>query len=156
MGGLVCPSGPDKMISAVGWCWSPVPPRQRDRPSWAVLCWLEGAWAGRHRGQGLCLPLQGKLSVLQRLPFKLGSPVGGLGTLPLAAVLGPFCWSGRGLGTLPLAAVLGPFCWSGRRFARDPWCHSCYSGASWFELNSFFSAVRIEKIELGSNFYHWN
>ena len=46
--------------------------RQGDRPSWAVLCWLEGAWGGRHRGRGLCSPLWGKLLVPQGLPFKPG------------------------------------------------------------------------------------
>ena len=50
--------------------------RQGDRPPWAVLCWLEGIWAGRHRGRDFCSPLRGKLSVPQGLPFKSGSLVG--------------------------------------------------------------------------------
>ena len=63
---------------------------QGDCPSWTVLCWLEGVWAGRHRGRGLCSPLRNKLPVPRGLPFKLGSPVGDEVPCPRRQHLVPF------------------------------------------------------------------
>ena len=83
--------------------------RQGDRPSWAVLCWLEGAWAGRHRGRGLCSPLWGKLSVPQGLPFKPGSPVGDEVPRPRQQRSAPFANPVGGLPVIPDAILIKTF-----------------------------------------------
>ena len=104
VGRLACPSGPDKMIPAVGWCGSPVPPARgiaRRGPScvgWRVpgLVGIEaGAFARRYGANFRCH--EGCL-LNWVIPW----------------------------GTRYPAAALSLFYRSGRRFNRDPQCHFPY------------------------------
>ena len=102
VGGLACPLGPDKMISTVGWCGSPVPP----------------ARGIAHRGSSC-------------VGWRVPGPVGIEAEVFARRCGANFrCHEGCLLNrVVPWGMrypALSPFCRSSRQFTRDPRCHSCY------------------------------